>query len=201
MSRSALPIVLASKSIARTQVLAGAGVRFVAVDAGVDEGVIKHGLLGRGATPHEVARVLAEEKAKAASLQHEGLVIGADQTLDFRGRLFDKAQSLAEARTRLIALRGEPHQLHAGLAVAVAGEIIMSRVDSATLVMRDFSDVWLDGYLARNVEALLGSVGCYLLEGEGVQLFERIDGDYFTILGLPLLPLLHFLRKEGALAE
>jgi septum formation protein len=191
-------LVLASKSAARGQLLKDAGVRFDPVGSGVDEGVIKAGLLRRGAGPREVARVLAEEKAKATSLREPGLVIGGDQTLDLDGRLIDKAESLDEARARLIEFRGRPHRLHSGLAVAEAGEIVFTTVETATLQVRRFSDAWLDGYLARNGEALLGSVGCYMLEGEGVQLFENIEGDYFTVLGLPLLTLLDFLRARGA---
>ncbi len=198
MSRTALPLVLASRSAARAAVLKGAGVVFTAVDAGVDEDVLKHGLLGRHASPLEIARVLAEEKAKAGSLKHAGRVIGADQTLDLDGRLIDKAPDLAAARARLLELRGRVHHLHSGLAVAEAGEILLSLVESARLKVRDFSDAWLDGYLERNGAEILGSVGCYQLEGEVAQLFESIEGDYFTILGLPLLSLLAFLRREGA---
>jgi septum formation protein len=191
-------IVLASKSAARGQLLKGAGVAFTAVGAGVDEDVLKAGLLRRGAAPREVARVLAEEKAKAGSLKEDGLVIGADQTLDLDGKLVDKAGSMAEARARLLEFRGRAHQLHSGLCVAQAGEILFSTVESATLSVRRFSDAWLEGYLGRGGEALLSSVGCYMLEGEGVQLFDRIEGDFFTVLGLPLLPLLDFLRRRGA---
>jgi septum formation protein len=167
----------------------------------VDETVLKRGLLGRGASPREVARFLAEEKAKAASLEATGLVIGADQTLDLGGALMDKAESLDEARAHLVSLRGRTHHLHSGLAVAEAGEIVFSTVETATLSVRAFSDAWLDGYLVRNGEQLLGSVGAYQLEGEGVQLFERIEGDYFVVLGLPLLALLGFLRDRGVLPE
>jgi septum formation protein len=192
-------LVLASKSAARAQLLAGAGLDFVTVGAGVDETPIKTGMLGRGASPREIARVLAEEKAKAGSTRHDGLVIGADQTLDLDGALIDKADSLAEARQRLVELRGREHRLHSGIAVARADELVFTHVETAVLKVRDFSDAWLDAYLERNGLEVLGSVGCYQLEGEGVQLFERIDGDYFTILGLPLLPLLDFLRREKAL--
>lgn len=193
-------IILASKSAVRAELLRNAGVAFDAVGAGVDETPIKAGMIGRGASPAEIAHVLSEEKAKAASLRHEGLVIGADQTLELDGRLIDKVDSLAEARERLLSLRGREHFLHSGVAVAEAGEIALTTVETARLVVRDFSVAWLDDYLDRNGLDALGSVGCYQLEGPGVQLFEEIEGDFFTILGLPLLKLLHFLRDRGAIA-
>jgi septum formation protein len=192
-------LVLASKSAARAALMRGAGLDFVQASAGVDEDVVKRGLLGRGADPREVAQVLAEEKAKACSLQESGLVIGADQTLDLGGRLMDKPASLAEARRHLLDMRGREHRLHSGLAVAEAGEIVFTMVETAVLTVRAFSDAWLDRYLDRNGPELLACVGAYQLEGEGVQLFERIEGDYFVILGLPLLSLLSFLRDRGAL--
>jgi septum formation protein len=191
-------VVLASKSAVRARLLAAAGVAFEAMDSGVDEAGAKAGLVGR--TPDAVAMALAEAKALRASAARPGaLVIGADQTLDFEGRLFDKAASLAEARARLIMLRGRAHRLHAGVAVVRDGKILWCKCASSSLTMRDFSDAWLQGYLARNPGPALSSVGCYELEGEGAQLFERIIGDYFAILGLPLLGLLECLRKEGAL--
>lgn len=194
-------LVLASKSSARAALMTGAGLDFIVMGSPVDETVLKRGLLGRGASPREVARVLAEEKAKAASLEVAGLVIGADQTLDLDGALMDKAEGVDEARADLLAMRGRVHHLHSGLAVAEAGEIVFTTVETATLTVRRFSDAWLDAYLERNSERLLGSVGAYQLEGEGVQLFERIEGDYFVVLGLPLLALLGFLRDRGVLRE
>lgn len=195
------PLVLASKSAARAALMRGAGLEFTTASAGVDEAVVKRGLLGRGADPREVAQVLAEEKAKACSLREAGLVVGADQTLDLEGRLMDKPESLEEARGHLIDMRGREHRLHSGLAVAQAGEIVFTTVETAVLQVRHFSDAWLDRYLDRNGGELLASVGAYQLEGEGVQLFERIEGDYFVILGLPLLSLLSFLRDRGALPQ
>lgn len=194
------PVVLASKSAVRTRLLTAAGVEFEAMDSGVDEAEAKAGLVGR--TPDVVALALAEAKALRATAARPGaLVIGADQTLDFEGRLFDKAASLDEARARLIMLRGRSHRLHAAVAVARNGQVVWRKCASSTLTMRDFTDAWLDAYLARNPGPVLSSVGCYELEGEGAQLFERIIGDYFAILGLPLLGLLEYLRKEGALAR
>jgi septum formation protein len=202
MSRSDLTtLVLASKSAARAALMRGAGLDFQTASAGVDEDVFKRGLLGRGASPREVAQVLAEEKAKACSLRHPGLVVGADQTLDLEGRLMDKPASPEEARRHLLDMRGREHRLHSGLAVAKAGEIVFTTVETAVLKVRAFSDAWLDRYLDRNGAELMSSVGAYQLEGEGVQLFERFEGDYFVILGLPLLSLLSFLRDVGALTE
>ena len=193
------PVILASKSAARAQVLSAAGVVFETAGAGVDESAAKEGLLADGATPRDVAEALAGQKAVAASQGRAGLVIGADQTLDLDGRLFDKAETLEEARERLAMLRGRTHQLHSAVAVAQGGKVIWREAPAATLTMRDFSDSFLDTYLTRHGDALLGSVGCYRLEDDGVQLFEAIDGDYFTILGLPLMGLLGVLREHGAL--
>lgn len=190
-------LILASKSAARSALLAGAGLKFETTGAGVDEDAFKAERLAKGEGPREVAVRLSELKALAVSRTRPGLVIGADQTLDLGGRLIDKAASLAEARRRLEDLRGRIHHLHSGVAVAQAGRVVWSNVETATLFVREFSDAWLDGYLARQGETILSSVGCYQLEGEGVQLFDRIEGDYFTILGLPLLPLLEFLRERG----
>ena len=193
-------VTLASKSAARAQLLAGAGVAFETVGSGVDEDAAKARLLAEDAGPRDIAQALAETKALVVSTRRPGLVIGADQTLDLDGSLYDKVSTLAEARHRLERLRGRLHQLHSGVAVARNGEVIWRETHSASLAMRPFSDVFLDGYLARNGQAALSSVGCYQLEGEGLQLFERVDGDYFTILGLPMLGLLALLRREGVLA-
>jgi septum formation protein len=190
-------LTLASKSAARGALLRGAGVAFDTADAGVDEDAVKRALQARGADPKAVAVALAEAKAKAVSVKAPGLVIGADQTLDLAGALFDKVATLEAARARLVLLRGRPHQLHSAIAIARGGGVIWREVVSATLTMRDFSDSFLDAYLAANGEMILSSVGCYQLEGEGVQLFESIHGDYFTILGLPMFCLLDFLRGEG----
>lgn len=193
-------IILASGSKARAAVLAGAGVTFDVAVAGVDEGAVKAGLLAEGAGPRAVADALAELKAVRVSRKHPGaLVIGADQTLDLAGQLFDKAETLAEARERLGQLRGKTHKLHSAVVVALDGQAIWREVPAAKLTMRPFTDAFLDDFLARGGEGLLGSVGCYRLEDDGVQLFSRIDGDYFTILGLPLMGLLDLLRRYGAL--
>ena len=192
-------IVLASKSAARRAVLDGAGVAYEAITAGVDEDAVKAAMLAEGANAREIADALAELKAIKVSRSHPGFVVGADQTLELEGELYDKAETVEEARARLRLLRGKPHKLHSAVVVAKDGAPIWREVVTATLTMRDFSDAFLDDYLADEGEAALGSVGCYRLEGRGVQLFSRIDGDYFTILGLPLMGLLDLLRRHGEL--
>ncbi|HKR90446.1 MAG TPA: Maf family protein [Phenylobacterium sp.] len=194
-------VILASKSAARRAVLEGAGVPFEAAVAGVDEDAVKTELLARGASPKAVAEALAERKAARVSQARPGLVIGADQTLELEGGLYDKVDTLAAARERLKLLRGRPHQLHSAVVVAKDGAAIWRETVSATLAMRDFSDAFLDAYLAHEGEAALGSVGCYRLEAMGAQLFARIEGDYFTILGLPLLGLLDLLRQQEVLSS
>ena len=186
---------LASKSAARAAILKGAGVAFDVVSAGVDEAPLKAAAQARGENPKRIAEILAEAKAMAASKGSLDLTIGADQTLELNGQLFDKAETLAEARENLMALRGRTHHLHAATALAQDGRIVWRDVQTASLTMRDFSDDFAEQYLAQNADAALACVGGYELEGEGVQLFSAIDGDYFTILGLSILPLLAELRR------
>ncbi|CAN5471642.1 nucleoside triphosphate pyrophosphatase [soil metagenome] len=193
------PLTLASKSSARMAILRGAGVTFEAVGAGVDEDAAKAGLLAEGASPREVADALAELKAFKVSTRRPGLVIGSDQTLELDGALIDKVDTVEEARARLIQLRGKVHKLHSAVVVARDGQPIWRIVETSKLSVRNFTDAWLDGYIERNSPDILWSVGCYLLEGEGVQLFDRIEGDYFAILGLPVTGLFDFLRLHGAL--
>jgi septum formation protein len=192
-------IVLASKSAARRAVLEAAGVPFEVAVAGVDEESIKQGMLAGGDGPREIAEALAETKALRVSAKRPGFVIGADQTLEFEGGLYDKVDDLAAARERLKLLRGKPHLLHSAVVVAKDGAAIWREVATARLVMRDVSDAFLEDYLAREGQGALGSVGVYRLEGPGAQLFARIEGDYFAILGLPLLGLLDLLRRHGEL--
>jgi septum formation protein len=196
---SAPAIILASTSAIRIHLLTAAGVPFEAVPAGVDETTIKDALLAEGLGPRDIADALAQAKAVKVSSRRPGLVIGADQTLDFEGTLFDKADSVEEARTRLRQMRGKTHRLHCAMVVARDGTPIWREVVTTTLRMRPFSDDYLEGYLERNAPGILSSVGCYQLEGEGVQLFDRIEGDYFAILGLSLIPLFDFLRRHEAI--
>lgn len=194
------PVTLASSSAIRQQILRAAGVDFEAVSAQVDEEAVKTALLAEGLGPRDIADALAEAKAVKISRRRPGLVIGADQTLDLDGLLMDKADNWLEARLRLETLRGRTHRLHCGMVVAQDGQAIWREVVTTSLRMRAFSDAFLDAYLLRNVPAVLSSVGCYQMEGEGVQLFERVEGDYFAILGLSLIPLLDLLRRHGAIA-
>jgi septum formation protein len=194
-----MAVTLASTSAARRAVLSAAGVQFEMLSPGVDEDAAKASLAAEGLSPRDTADALAELKALKVSHRRGGLVIGADQTLDLDGELIDKAPTMLAARERLLSLRGRRHKLHSAVVVALDGAPIWREVATATLTVRPFSDAFLDRYLAAEGEELLWSVGCYRLEGLGAQLFERIDGDYFAILGLPLLGLLDLLRRYGAL--
>lgn len=192
-------LVLASKSAARRAMLEGAGVPFSVQVADVDEAAVKaaHDPADAAGLAEELARV----KALAVSRRDpEAWVLGADQTLAFDGGLVSKAASSAEARARLLSMRGRTHHLHAGAALALNGQVVWSGVDTAAMRVRDFSEAFLDAYLAAEGDALLACVGSYRLEGLGAQLFEAVEGDYFTVLGMPLWPVLAELRRAGVLA-
>ncbi len=191
-------LILASKSAARRAVLTDAGVPFTVQVADVDEEALKT----PGVDPVELAVELARAKALAVSRHDaDAWVLGADQTLAFDGGLVSKAPTLAAARERLVAMRGRTHQLHSGAALARNGQVVWSGVDTVEMRMRGFSDTFLDAYLAAEGEALLGCVGSYRLEGLGSQLFEAVEGDYFTVLGLPLWPVLAELRRAGVIVS
>jgi septum formation protein len=196
-----IPVILASTSAARAAILTGAGVAFTTAPPQVDEGIIKDEMSTRGATPREIAEALAEQKAVSVSRGRAGLVIGADQTLDLDGGLFDKAETVEEARERLRLLQGRAHTLQTAVVLARDGEPVWRLTDAPRLTMRRFTDEFLEGYLGRQGRTVLASVGCYQLEGEGAQLFEKVEGDYFSILGLPLWGLLAVLREKGALTR
>lgn len=190
-------IVLGSGSAIRAQVLRGAGVAFSVEKPQVDEAELKAGWIDR--SPAEVAVGLAEAKAAEVSARFpEALVIGADQTLELAGRLYDKAESPEAARARLLELRGREHRLNAGTALARGGEIVWSDLQVSRMKVRAFSDEWLDHYMSQVGGALTASVGAYEYEGLGVQLFEKVQGDFYAVLGLPLVPLLEALREQGA---
>ena len=191
-------LILASRSAARRAMLTEAGVVFAVEDSGVDEDAIKVAMTG--AAPTELAVELAMAKALAVSRRDpDAWVLGADQVLAFDGGLVSKAGSLDEARTRLGAMRGRTHQLHSGAALAHDGAVVWSGVDTVEMRVRPFSDAFLDAYLTAEGEALLACVGSYRLEGMGSQLFEAVEGDYFTVLGLPLCPVLAELRRAGVI--
>jgi septum formation protein len=192
-------LILASGSAARRSMLEAAGLTFNVIPANINEAAIRDAIFRNttGAGAADIASVLAAEKARVVSLAHEGaLVIGADQVLSMGGKIFTKAESIAEAREVLKALRGRTHELVSAVALARGGAVHWQTSDTTDMTMRDFSDEFLGSYLERLGDRALASVGCYELEGLGVQLFDRVDGDYFTILGVPLLPLLAQLRRE-----
>ncbi|HTW33861.1 MAG TPA: Maf family protein [Rhizomicrobium sp.] len=193
-------LILASGSAARARLLTAAGIAFDVVAPHVDEDAVKDSLLTAKAPPRDIADTLAALKASKISLSHSGaLVIGADQALVFDGELISKSPDVPAARALLERLAGRKHELIGAVVLAKDGAVVWRHVARAELTLRHFGETFLDGYLERNGEEILSSVGGYLLEGEGVQLFSHIDGDYFTILGLPMLPLLNALREFGAL--
>ncbi len=189
-------LILASTSTARKALLAGAGLRFEASPAQIDERALEAQLLGKA--PEAVARQLAEAKALEVSRRRPGAtVVGGDQVLAFENALLHKPADLAAARDQLDRLRGKLHHLHSGVALARDGELLWSVTHTARLLMREFTDAERDTVLALEGEAVLASVGAYRLEGPSIRLFAAIDGDYFTILGLPLLPLLTAIRLHA----
>jgi nucleoside triphosphate pyrophosphatase len=196
--RGQQPLVLASQSKTRQTLLANAGIAFESDPADIDERAVQES--SRLSAPGEIAKLLAREKARAVSVRRQGrYVVGADQTLALGMRTFNKPAGRAQAAEQLRALSGQCHQLHAAVAVARDGRLLFEHVLVARMTMRRLSDADLETYLAEAGNAVTSSVGAYQLEGLGVHLFERIEGDHFTILGLPLLPLLAFLRGENLL--
>lgn len=192
-------LILASRSAARNALIAGTGLQFESCPAPIDERALATNADSALQGAAAVARRLAEAKALAVARVRPGaVVIGADQGLDCEGRALHKPANMSEARDQLRRLRGRTHQLHAGVALAQDGKLLWSHVESASLTMRDFTDAELDTTLALEGDAVLGSVGAYRLEGPSIRLFQRIAGDYFTILGLPMLPLLAALRQHAS---
>jgi nucleoside triphosphate pyrophosphatase len=190
------PLVLASKSEVRRLLLEGAGIPLDVVPADIDERGIE-ARAGRQ-SPGEVADLLAREKANAVAARLPGrLVLGADQTLALGERSFTKPADRAAARAQLLALRGRVHELHSAIALVRNGVVLFEHRAAARLTMRAFSEEFLNGYIEAAGDAVTASVGCYQVERLGIQLFECIEGDHFTIMGLPLLPLLAFLRRNG----
>jgi septum formation protein len=192
-------LVLASRSVTRRTLLQAAGIAVELKPADLDERSVEANALSQG--PAAIAAFLARQKAAAVAALCPGrLVLGADQTLALGARRFSKPVDRASARAQLAALCGRTHELHSAIAFAQDATVLFEHVDTARLTMRSFSQHFLDYYLDDVGTAATASVGAYQIEGPGIQLFERIDGDYFTILGLPLLPALDFLRQRGCLA-
>ena len=197
--RGKSPLILASQSSARKMLLANAGLEFKTITADIDERGIQ--AASRLSNPREIGLLLAREKAKAVSANHpESYVIGADQTLALGDRLFNKPAGRAQALAQLRDLAGNSHELNSAVAVAYGGKIVFEDVSIARMTMRGMTEDELSVYLDVAGDAVTTSVGAYQLEGLGIHLFERIEGDHFTILGLPLLPLLAFLRHERLVA-
>jgi len=201
---AAAELILASASAGRAALLRGAGLRFRQEPAAIDERALEAAALQRNGSldAGALAALLAAEKARAVSRLHPGaLVIGADQVTACEGQLLHKPSDTDTARKQLKQLRGRVHSVNAGVAVAVAGETRWRHVERAHLRMRDFSDEFLDAYIASEDPVLFTCVGAYRIEGLGIQLFSHIDGDHFSIIGLPLLPLLGYLREIGWLTS
>jgi septum formation protein len=192
----AAKLILASNSASRKALMSGAGLDFITQAADIDERQIEADLTARHATPPDIAMALARAKAVEVSRRlPDAHVIGSDQVLSLAGRLLHKPADMAEAGDHIRAMSGTEHHLNCGVAIAHRGEAVWSDVSIARMKMRPISEAFLEKYLAMAGEGILGSVGAYHFEGPGIQLFERIEGDYFTILGLPMLTLLAGLRQ------
>ncbi|MEJ5020680.1 Maf-like protein [Ochrobactrum vermis] len=190
-------LILASKSPFRSALLKNAGIEFSTASADIDERSVEAPLYETGATPEEVAQVLAEAKALDVSEKNPGaVVIGCDQTLSLGDEIFHKPADMEAARRQLLKFSGKTHQLNSAVVLVKDGKSLWRHVSIARMTMRDLDPGFVGRYLGRAGDVALSSVGAYQVEGPGIQLFERIEGDYFTIVGLPLLPLLAELRKE-----
>ncbi|SLN43533.1 Maf-like protein YceF [Roseovarius litorisediminis] len=194
------PLILASGSEIRQQLLRNAGLKFDVIPARVDEDMVRDALLAEQAKPRDIADALAELKAmKVSQKRPDALVIGCDQVLSLGSTILSKPESPKDAREQLVQMRGKRHDLLSAVVICEAGKPLWRHVGVVRMTMRDFSDSYLDSYVAKNWESIRHSVGAYKLEEEGVRLFTQIQGDYFTVLGLPLLDLLSYLTLRGDL--
>jgi septum formation protein len=195
-------LILASSSPTRREMLSAAKITFEVVPPDVDEDAVKDAALAKGERIDDIALRLAEAKAKNVAARHpDALVLGADQVLVCGGKLFSKAKTMEDARETLRAFRGRTHRLISAAALVSGHQILWGGSDAARLTVREFSEGFLDAYLKAEGDSILGSVGCYRIEAAGVHLFEQIEGDQFTIRGLPFMALLESLREQGILAR
>lgn len=197
-----VPLILASGSSIRAQMLQQAAVDFTVQVARVDEESVKRALLAEEAPPRDIADALAELKARKVSDKHPGaMVLGCDQVLDFEGRLLSKPESAEDALAQLLEMRGKRHMLLSAAVIYRDGQPIWRHVGQVRLRMKMSSDAYLKGYVARNWDSIRHAVGAYKLEEEGVRLFSTIDGDYFNVLGMPLMELLNYLALQGVIEQ
>lgn len=194
-------IILASGSAIRKQILDGAGLNYEVIVKPVDEAAIKDSMLAENSRLQDIADALAEAKALRVSRQTDGFVIGADQIMVMDNQLFDKPKDLGEARERLLSMRGKRHELIGAVVVCENGRPVWRHLSKTKLWVREFSNDFLDWYIEQEGEALMKSVGAYRFEGPGAQLFEKVEGGFFAILGLDLLPVLDYLRVRGVIAS
>lgn len=192
-------IVLASGSQIRRQIMEQAGLDFEVIVKPVDEAAIKTAMLAEGSKIRDIADALAEAKARRVSALESGLVIGADQIMEMDGQLFDKPADITAARERLLAMRGKTHHLIGAVVICENGQPVWRNLSKTSLTVRKFSEAFLDDYIRAEGELLTKSVGAYRFEGRGSQLFSKVEGDFFSILGLALLPVLDYLRERGAI--
>jgi septum formation protein len=197
-----VPLILASGSSIRAQLLQQAAVDFTVQVARVDEESVKRALLAEEAPPRDIADALAELKARKISDKNPGaMVLGCDQVLDFEGRLLSKPESAEDALAQLLEMRGKRHMLLSAAVIYRDGQPIWRHVGQVRLRMKMSSDAYLKGYVARNWDSIRHAVGAYKLEEEGVRLFSTIDGDYFNVLGMPLMELLNYLALQGVIEQ